>query len=120
MPEGVQSHEELTTTLRRVEYLPVLREVLIPLVKLCPLCLSPVTGKYDPTVDRIQRCQKCRKSFSYSDALIALDESELDKAFTASNSFLDRLFVLKRNYPLVKNGKLKRGMRGRIKAQKGG
>jgi len=88
----------------------------ISLTSLCPKCYTPfeTLGKGH----WYQTCHGCGHYFNIAEAFLAIDVQHI-KAIKEKHRSIERsIDVMKRRYPLVRNGKLVKSTAGRIKNQR--
>jgi hypothetical protein len=87
----------------------------ISLTSLCPKCHTPFETLGHG--HRYQTCHGCGHYFNIVEAFLAVDVQRV-KAIKDKHRAIERsIDVMKRRYPLVRNGKVIKGTKGRIKKQ---
>lgn len=86
----------------------------ISLTPLCPKCHAPFETYPG---HRYQTCHGCGHYFNIVEAFLAVDVQRV-KAIKEKHRTIERsIDVMKRRYPLVRNGKVVKSTKGRIKKQ---
>ena len=86
----------------------------ISLTSLCPKCRTPFETY---SGHRYQTCHGCGHYFNIVEAFLAVDIQRV-KTIKEKHRAIERsIDVMKRRYPLVRNGKIVKSTAGRIKKQ---
>ena len=92
----------------------------LELSQLCPKCCAPVLDEIHSNPARDHQCKTCKQHFDYLNMFLALDVRHADKVEKKLKRSLETLKVIRRRFPLVKDGKLIKSTKGRIGKQEEG